>query len=48
MVGNSKIKILIVEDDEMVRSFVTIHLENHGFDIDGVATGKALFAALEK
>ena len=48
MPEGTKKRILIVEDDEMVRSFVTIHLENHGFDIDGVATGKALFAALEK
>jgi len=48
MSEETKHKILIVEDDEMVRSFVTIHLENKGFDVSGVATGKAFFAAMEK
>ncbi len=47
MPQNHKKRILIVEDDEMIRSFVTIHMENNGFDVSGVSTGKAFFAALE-
>ncbi len=48
MPAETKHKILIVEDDEFIRSFVTIHLEHKGFDVSGVATGKAFFAAMEK
>ncbi|MBT4588671.1 MAG: response regulator transcription factor [Rhodospirillaceae bacterium] len=48
MPEGTKKRILIVEDDEMVRSFVTIHMENHGFEVTGVATGKAFLSEILK
>ncbi len=46
MTEPSKRHILVVEDDEMIRSFVSLHLESNGFKVSGVETGRALFEIL--
>ncbi len=39
--------ILIVEDDEMIRAFLTLQLENSGFTTSGVECGVDMFETLE-
>lgn len=46
MSDNTKNQILVVEDDEMIRSFVSLHLESNGFDVTDIETGKELFEML--
>ena len=38
--------ILIVEDDEMVQSFLAMHLKNDGFEVSSAGSGKEMSRAL--
>ena len=39
--------ILVVEDDEMIQSFLSLHLEHKGYRVSAVSTGKEMLAAFE-
>ncbi len=39
--------ILVVEDDEMIQSFLSLHLEHEGYRVSAVSTGKEMLAAFE-
>ena len=43
-----KAHIILVEDDLMVRGLLALHLENEGYVVSCAATGKEMFAILEK
>ena len=43
-----KAHIILVEDDLMVRGLLALHLQNEGYVVSCAATGKEMFAILEK
>jgi len=43
-----KLHLLVVEDDEMMQSLLTAYLEQEGYDITAVITGKDMFAVMAK
>jgi len=43
-----KLHLLVVEDDEMMQSLLAAYLEQEGYDITAVLTGKDMFAVLAK
>lgn len=45
---NKKLHLLVVEDDEQMQSLLSVYLEQEGYDITGVTTGKDMFSALNK
>ncbi len=45
---HKKLHLLVVEDDEMMQSLLCAYLEQEGYDITAVLTGKDMFAVLGK
>ncbi len=45
---HKKPHLLIVEDDEMMQSLLAVYLEQEGYDITAVLTGKDMFSVLSK
>jgi len=43
-----KLHLLVVEDDEMMQSLLSVYLEQEGYEITGAITGKEMFAVLNK
>ncbi|GHD44189.1 DNA-binding response regulator [Thalassobaculum fulvum] len=40
-------RILVVDDDSIIRETLTLNLEDQGFEVDGLASGEALLEHLE-